>query len=81
MLTKQVIVDIEARFVDEGLVNFLEKNVKSHPGRTGLKFNISDPRAQNKITMFTMESGVEMNDELAAYLYDKQELDVQVLTN
>ncbi|HTE27404.1 DNA polymerase III subunit alpha [Flavitalea sp.] len=81
MLTKQVIVDIEARFVDEGLVRFLENNVKSNPGRTGLKFNISDPRAQNKITMFTMETGIEMNDELAAYLYDKQELEVQVLTN
>jgi DNA polymerase-3 subunit alpha len=81
MLTKQVIVDIEARFVDESLISFLERNVKSNPGRTGLKFNISDPRAQNKITMFTMESGIEMNDELAAYLYDKQELEVQVLTN
>jgi DNA polymerase-3 subunit alpha len=81
MLTKQVIVDIEARFVDESLVSFLENNVKSHPGRTGLKFNISDPRAQNKITMFTMETGIEMNDELAAYLYDKQELEIQVLTN
>ncbi|RYE32985.1 MAG: hypothetical protein EOP48_30890, partial [Sphingobacteriales bacterium] len=81
ILTKQVILDIEARFVDEGLVNFLEKNVKSFPGKTGFKFNITDPKAQAKITMFTMETGFEMNDELAAYLYDKTELDVQVLTN
>ncbi|RYG49001.1 MAG: DNA polymerase III subunit alpha, partial [Chitinophagaceae bacterium] len=81
MLTKQVILEIEARFVDEDLVSFLEKNVKTHPGRTGLKFNISDQRAQSKITMYTMETGIEMNDELAAYLYDKQELEVQVLTN
>ncbi|MHA4845712.1 DNA polymerase III subunit alpha [Flavitalea antarctica] len=80
MLTKQVIVDIEARFVDEGLIRFLENNLKTHPGRTGLKFNISDPRSQSKISMFSMESGIEMNDELAAYLYDKQELEVQVLT-
>jgi DNA polymerase-3 subunit alpha len=80
MLTKQVIVDIEARFVDEGLIRFLENNFKTHPGRTGLKFNISDPRAQSRITMFTMETGIEMNDELAAYLYDKQEVDIQVLT-
>ncbi|MET0244392.1 MAG: DNA polymerase III subunit alpha [Flavitalea sp.] len=81
ILTKQVILDIEARFVDEGLVSFLEKNVKSFPGKTGFKFNISDPKAQSKITMFTMETGFEMNDELAVYLYDKAELDVQVVTN
>jgi len=81
MLTKQVIVDIEARFVDDAMVSFLEKNVKSHPGRSGLKFNISDARSQNRITMYTMETGFEMNDELAAYLYDNQELEVQVLTN
>jgi DNA polymerase-3 subunit alpha len=81
MLTKQVIVDIEARFVDEAMVSFLEKNVKTHPGRSGLKFNISDGRSQNRITMYTMETGFEMNDELAAYLYDNQELEVQVLTN
>jgi DNA polymerase III subunit alpha len=80
MLTKQVILDIEARFLDEKLVSFLESNVKSHPGRSGLKFNISDTKAQSKVTMYTMETGFEMNDELAAYLYDKQELDVQVLT-
>jgi DNA polymerase III subunit alpha len=81
MLTKQVIVDVEARHVDEELVTFLERNVKSHPGRSGLKFNISDAKAQNKITMYSMETGFEMNDELAAYLYDKPELDIQVVTN
>ncbi|RYY25511.1 MAG: DNA polymerase III subunit alpha [Chitinophagaceae bacterium] len=81
MLTKQVIVDVEARHIDEALVSFLEKNVKTHPGRSGLKFNISDPKAQTRVTMYSMESGFEMNDELAAFLYDKQELEIQVVTN
>jgi DNA polymerase-3 subunit alpha len=81
MLTKQVIVDVEARHVDESLINFLENNFKTHPGRSGLKFNITDARLQSKITMYTMETGLEMNDELAAYLYEKPELEVQVVTN
>src|SRR5882724_11310807 len=36
ILTKQVIMDVEARFVNEELVGFLERNVKKYPGKSGL---------------------------------------------
>jgi len=81
VLTKQLIIDIEARFVNEELVRFIEKNVKTHPGRSGLKFNVSEPKSNWKIGMYMMENGFEMNDEMAAFLSNQPELEVQVVSN
>ncbi len=81
VLTKQVIIDVEARFVNEGMVHFLEKNVKTHPGRSGLKFQVIEPKNSWKIGMYMMENGFEMNDEMAAFLTSQPELEVQVISN
>lgn len=81
VLTRQVIVDVEARFVNRELISFVEENVKRFPGRAGLKFYIAEPKNQWKIGMYTMDSGFEMNDEMAAWLRDKPELEVHVVTN
>jgi DNA polymerase III subunit alpha len=80
-LTKQVIVDVEARFVTKELVGFIEENVKKFPGRASLKFCISEPKHQWKISMYTVENGFEMNDEMAGWLRNKPELEVKVVTN
>ena len=79
-LTRQLIVDIEARFLNDELIGFIEGNVKRHPGRSGLKFNISEPKTNYKISMYTIENGFEMNDEMAAFLLEKPELEIQVVT-
>lgn len=81
VLTKQVIVDVEARFVNRELVVFIEENVKRFPGRASLKFNIAEPKNQWKVSMYTLENGFEMNDEMAAWLRNKPELEVKVVTN
>jgi DNA polymerase-3 subunit alpha len=81
VLTKQVIIDVEARFVNEELVRFVEKNVKTHPGRSGLKFQVIEPKNNWKIGMYMMENGFEMNDEMAAFLSSQPELEVQVISN
>jgi DNA polymerase-3 subunit alpha len=79
-MTKQVIIDIEARHIDAGMVAFIEKNFKSHPGKAGLRFNVREMKQQHKISLYSMESGFEMNDEMSAWLQNKPELDVQVVT-
>ena len=80
-LTKQLIVDIEARFLNEKMVTFIEQNVKRFPGRSGLKFNINEPKSNFKISMYSIENGFEMNDEMAAFLLDKPEMEIQVVTS
>jgi DNA polymerase III subunit alpha len=80
-MTRQVIVDIEARHLKEEMVSFFEKNVKKYPGRSGLRFNIVEPKMLYKVSLFTtMDKGFEMNDELTAFLQGVPELEVQVVT-
>jgi DNA polymerase-3 subunit alpha len=79
-LTRQVIVDVEAKHINSGLIDFIEKNVKSHPGRSSLKFNILEVRNNFRLSMYTLENGFEMNDEMAGFLQENPELEVQVVT-
>jgi len=80
ILTKQVIMDVEARYINAELVQFIETNVKKYPGKTGLKFNIIESKSHNRISLFTMGNGFEMNDEMSAFLEKTPELEVQVVT-
>jgi DNA polymerase III subunit alpha len=80
ILTKQVIMEIDARFISEGLVAFIEKNGKKYPGKSSLKFNILETKSHSRVSMYTLGGGFEMNDEMTAFLADKPELEVQVVT-
>jgi DNA polymerase-3 subunit alpha len=80
ILTKQLIMDIEARHINQELVEFIEKNLKKYPGRSGLKFNIVESKSQARVSLYTMGTGFEMNDEMSAFLENMPELDVQVVT-
>ncbi|MHA4806947.1 DNA polymerase III subunit alpha [Flavitalea flava] len=79
-MTKQIILDMEARFVNEEFVGFIEQNVKKFPGKTSIKFNITEPKANCKVSMYTMALGFEMNDEMTAFLEKMPDLGVQVVT-
>jgi DNA polymerase III subunit alpha len=79
-LTKQLIVDVEARHLNGRMVSFFEKNVKSFPGRTSLKFTVTEPKNHLKVGLLTMDSGFEMNDEMAAFLSENPEFEVHVVT-
>jgi DNA polymerase-3 subunit alpha len=79
-LTRHLVMELEARLVNEKLLTFLQENVKKHPGRSGLKFMITDPRMNARVSLFTRETGFEMNDEMAAWLYENGDISVQVLT-
>jgi DNA polymerase-3 subunit alpha len=61
-------------------VSFFEKNVKKYPGRSGLRFNIVEPKTSCRISLYMMENGFEMNDEMTAFLQAMPELEVQVVT-
>jgi len=79
-LTRQLVLELEARQVNEQLLTFIHENVKKHPGRSGLKFNITEPRLNAKVSLFTRETGFEMNDEMAAWLFENGDIIVQVMT-
>ncbi|MBX9784350.1 MAG: DNA polymerase III subunit alpha [Chitinophagaceae bacterium] len=78
-LTRQVVVDIEPRFVTEEMVSFIEKNIKKNPGKSSLRINLTEPKENWKISMLTVEKGFEMNDDMAEFLLNRPELGVNVV--
>jgi len=79
-LTKQVVLDVQPQFVNEDFVNFLETNVKTNPGKTTLKVNITDIRNNYKVGMYSLGSGFTMNDEMAVFLNENKDVEVSVVT-
>jgi len=80
MLTKQLILEMEARHLTAAHINFIEENVKKFPGRSSIKFNISELKEQWKVSLYTLENGFLMNDEMASFLIENPELEVQVVS-
>ncbi|NML23450.1 DNA polymerase III subunit alpha [Pseudoflavitalea sp. G-6-1-2] len=78
--TKQLILDIQARHVSAEMIDFLEDNVKKNPGGTGLRFNIVEPKTQFKVGLYSLEGRFTMNDEMTAWLHEKPEVEVSVVT-
>jgi DNA polymerase III subunit alpha len=80
LLTKQLVIELDARHLNEKMVRFFEKNIKQHPGKASLKFNVQESKTNAKITLYSMETGFEMNDEMAVFLQDCPEFDVQIMS-
>lgn len=79
-MTRQVTIEAHPKDLTGDMVNFIEKNIKHHPGKASLKFTLTEPKNKMKISLVSMNSGFEMNEELIHFLENKPELDVQVLT-
>ena len=76
--TRKLQIETHPKFIDEKMIGFVEENVKKFPGKSSLKFCLSEPSSKLKIGMYTLEHGFEMNDEMAQFLQEKPELEVQV---
>jgi DNA polymerase-3 subunit alpha len=79
-LTKQVIIDIEPAFVDDSFIHFIEQNIKDHPGKTSIKVNITDNLKNHSVSMYTIENGFTMNDDMAVFLNESKDFNVSVLS-
>lgn len=79
-LTRQVHIEIHPKDVTDDVVDFIDKNVKEHPGKSTLKLTLSEPKNNWKISLMTMDNGFEMNDEMTEFLENKPEFEVQVTT-
>ena len=77
--TKQLVVDVNAKAITPQFVQFIDKNIKANPGKSTLKFNISDPLQNMKIGLYTLEKGFMMNDDMVAFIEENVELEVSVV--
>ncbi|MBA3675022.1 MAG: DNA polymerase III subunit alpha, partial [Chitinophagaceae bacterium] len=78
--TKKLQIETHPKFIDENVIDFVQQNVKQYPGKSSIKFCLSEPSSKLKVGMYTLENGFEMNDEMAKFLQEKPELEVQVET-
>jgi DNA polymerase-3 subunit alpha len=77
-MTKQVVIDIAPQFIDKNFVDFIDSNIKAHPGKSKILFQINDREKNLKVTMSTLERGFTMNDEMATFLNDNVNAEVSV---
>jgi DNA polymerase-3 subunit alpha len=66
-VTKQLQINVEAAFLEEESIRFLDQNFKQHPGRTQVKVVVQDQISNMKVGLLSRQ-GIEMNEELSAFL-------------
>ena len=79
-LTRQLNIEVNPQNVTRELIGFVEKNIHDFPGRSGLKFTLTEAKNNLKISLVTMDNGFEMNDEMIEFLENNPELEVQITT-
>lgn len=81
LLTKQLELNIEAPSLTKEFVEFFGKNVQDNPGKTSLRVNFYEPVENLKVSMYSLEKGFTMNDEMAEFLLNNPDVDVNVGLN
>ena len=76
--TKKLQIELHPKDISAEFIDFLDNNVQRFPGNSILKFCVNDRKSQLRVGMYSLEKGFEMNDEMASYLQQKPELDIQV---
>ena len=76
--TRQLQLTLQAGSITETYANFLQNNLKKHPGKTRLKLIMIDQVERLRVQMKTTEKGFEMNDEMADFLENNPLIEVQV---
>ena len=78
ILTKSIDINLFPDSVSEDFIKFFQKNIKSNPGKSSLRFNIIDPSQNIKLSLYKDSKGITMNDDLAEFLLANQEIEISV---
>jgi DNA polymerase-3 subunit alpha len=76
--TKKLQIEVHPKDISAEFIDFLGRNVQQFPGKSVLKFCVNDSNSGLKFGMYSLEKGFEMNDEMAIFLQQKPEVEVQV---
>mgnify|MGYP000911881944 FL=1 len=67
-LTKKLCIHLPAADITEDMIQFVQKNLKSHKGYATLFIGINDPTSDLQVDLFTSGKGFELNSEMIEYL-------------
>jgi DNA polymerase-3 subunit alpha len=71
-------INVHPASVTPDFINFVDKNVRSFPGKSALRFNIYEPKDNLKVSLYSFEKGFQMNEEMADFLLNNPDVDVHV---
>ena len=74
-LTRQLTLSLDPQYVTSDLIDFLARNFRNFPGKTGIRIKLG-----RTSSLYSIENGIEVNDELTAWLADRPELEVKIDT-
>ncbi len=77
-LTRSIDIKIHAASLTPEFVSFIETNVKKYPGKSSLRFNVLEPKENLLVSLYSFDKGFEMNEEMAGFLLDNPDVEVQV---
>ncbi|WP_153797267.1 DNA polymerase III subunit alpha [Foetidibacter luteolus] len=77
-LTAKLEFNLNAASLTGDFVSFVTENVKNHPGKATVRFNVVEPKENLKISLYSYERGFTMNDEMANFLLENPDVEVTV---
>ena len=77
-LTAKLELNIQPAALTRDFVNFVEKNVTKNPGKSQLRFNVYEPVENLKFSLSSSERGFSMNEEMAEFLLEHPDVEVNV---
>jgi len=73
-LTKRIHLTLQLNQVSFEFADFIETNVKNHPGNTELIISIKDEENEMAVRLKTQGKKIEVNDEMIRYLQEHDEV-------
>ncbi|NCI46261.1 DNA polymerase III subunit alpha [Sediminibacterium soli] len=77
-LTRSLDINVHPAAVTPDFVSFVDKNVRSFPGKSTLRFHIYEPKENLKVSLSSFEKGFQMNEEMAEFLLNNPDLEIHV---
>ncbi len=76
--TRSIEISLHPSHLNTDMIHFFENNLKKNPGKSSFKISFVEPKEQLVASLFTIERGFQMNDDLVQYLDKNPALNVQV---
>jgi hypothetical protein len=74
-------LEVDPSVIQKETVDFLYSNISQYPGKCGLKLIVCEPKNNWKVSLVSIDNGLEMNNELITFLEETPEIDVKVICN
>ena len=73
VLTRRIVLSMMLHTCTPEVAEFLEKNIKEHPGTTDLLISVKDPDTDYAVRFKSQNRKVEINDPLIQFLQQHEE--------